>query len=186
MTTWHYIKIRHNYKTIFLDELFIDNEQKNVVVTFDDAYKDVITNAYPILEKYNFQATVFVITDFVGKDRYLTWEDIKTLKKNGWHIESHTLTHPNLSNISEKEAKRQIYESKNKIEKNLGTIVRFLSYPAGKYDDDIIELTKEAGYTGAVSTDKGIENSAVDIYKLKRERVGGYDTFDGFKAKFEQ
>lgn len=176
---------QNSYKSISLDQLFSDGGQKNVVITFDDGYKDVYKNAYPVMKQYGLTGTIFMIADFVGKERYLSWNELKELNSAGWQIESHTLSHPNLTNVSEEEAWDQIYESKSEIEKNIGRIVTFLSYPAGQYDKEIIELTQKASYTGAVGTDKGVENSIDGIYHLKRERVGGYSSLNDFIGLLE-
>jgi peptidoglycan/xylan/chitin deacetylase (PgdA/CDA1 family) len=170
----------NGYQTISLDQLFSDGGQKNIVITFDDGYKNVFTNAYPIMKEFDLTGTVFVITDFVGKDRYMNWDELRELYNAGWQIQSHSLTHPNLTNISLEEAWNQIYNSKIDIEKNISQIVTFLSYPAGKYNEEIIELIKKANYNGAVSTERGIENTQENIYHLKRERVGGHSSIRDF------
>lgn len=174
-----YLK-NNGYKTISLNELFIDNQEKNIVLTFDDGYQNVYKNAFPIMKNLGLSGTVFVITDFVGKDRYMNWSELNELKKEGWQIESHTITHPNLTNIDSKSAWNQILNSKLEIEKNIKGNVQSFSYPAGKYNDEVVKLVKEAGYKNAVSTDRGIENTMENIYHLKRERVGGYSGLQDF------
>lgn len=168
------------YDSISLGELFNASDKKTVVLTFDDGYKDVYENAYPIMKEYNLTGTVFVITDFVGNDGYMSWSDLKKLSDAGWKIESHTESHPNLTNISAEDAWQQIYNSKIEVEANIGDIVTFFSYPAGKYNDEVVDLVKKAGYSGAISTDQGIENNINKMYNLKRERVGGYSELQDF------
>ncbi len=170
----------NNYQTISLDDLFMDDNENNIVLTFDDGYHDIYENAFPIMKKYNYTGTIFIITNYIGEDRYLDLNEIRELKQAGWQIESHTLSHPNLANISQEEEKNQISESKRIIEESVGNVVTFLSYPAGKYDDETIELTKKAGYRGAVTTNEGNSNNIEDIYKLNRERVSGYSEIGDF------
>jgi hypothetical protein len=84
----------NGYETINLSDLFYKSDKKQVVLTFDDGYTDNIDEAMPILNKYGFKATLFIITEMVGTDRYMSWNQIKTLKNNNWDLGGHTLNHP--------------------------------------------------------------------------------------------
>jgi len=132
--------------------------EKYVVITFDDAYQSVYLYALPILKKYNFKTTVFVITDYIG--RYNTWdvnlgkrqflhtsiEELKEFLDNGFEIASHSRSHPDLINIPLSKAREELAESKVFLEKKLNTNVNYISYPFGRANSDIIEITKEIGY----------------------------------------
>ena len=66
-------------------------------------------------------------------------------------IEAHTLTHPDLSVVSHEEARFEIFESKRILEKHLNKAVTILAYPYGCYNDDVIAITRAAGFDAAVS-----------------------------------
>ena len=173
----------NGYTTIGLDELFKKPKGKYFVITFDDGHKDVLENAKPILDRFGFRATVFLIVDYIGKTGYLDWSDIEILKRAGWSFGSHTLTHPDLLSLKKSEAERQIKQSKEALESKLQEPINFFSYPAGKFNQEIIEIVQSAGYKGAVTTKFGRENNSRDIYQLKRVRVSGSDTLKSFIVK---
>src|SRR5919112_1351473 len=85
---------------------------KAVVLTFDDAYKSQYTNAKPILDKYGYKATFYIVCNYVENNGRLTWEDITSLYKEGHDIGSHTMNHADLSQTSKKETSYEIGESK--------------------------------------------------------------------------
>lgn len=172
----------NNYNSINISQLF-ENNDNNIAITFDDGYRDNITNAYPILQKYGFVGTVYVITDFVENDGYLTWEDIKKLDHAGWEIGSHTLTHPNLTNASEANIKMQVEESKLAIEEQINNSVISFCYPAGHYNDQVINILEEVGYKNAVSIESGNFHNIEDIFHLDRIRVSGTLDIEGFISK---
>ena len=76
--------------------------EKPVIITFDDGYADNYENAYPILKKYGFKATIFLIYDFTNTyPNYLTWDQIAEMKESGLiRFESHTMTHANLAELT--------------------------------------------------------------------------------------
>jgi hypothetical protein len=114
---------QHGYKDITPDDLLSYLQHgtalpdKSVLITFDDGYRDTYTNAYPILKKYGFTASVFLITDVVGhNDWYLNWEQVKEMHQAGFVISSHTLSHVPLTTVSPGEALLQLQKSKEGIE----------------------------------------------------------------------
>ncbi len=175
--------VEHGYKSLLVKDLFVANSNKSVAITFDDGYDDIYKNAYPILKKYGFTATVFIITGNTGKDLYLTWDQIRELQKAGWEIGSHTVSHPDLTKISSSQAANQIKESKIALESALGAIIYSFCYPAGKYNEETESFVKSAGYTYAFSTKSGIENFLNQPYSIKRIRISGTDGIKNFNSK---
>jgi peptidoglycan/xylan/chitin deacetylase (PgdA/CDA1 family) len=74
-----------------------------VVLTFDDGYKNQYTNAKPILDKYGYKATFYIVCNYAEKNGRLKWEDITALYNEGHDIGSHTMNHADLSQTSKKE-----------------------------------------------------------------------------------
>lgn len=165
---------------------------KPILITFDDGYKDNYQIAYPILQKYNFTATIFVISDFVNTyDRYLTWDQIKEMSNSGFSFQSHTLSHVTLTDISDdNELRKQLTKSKEALEWRLGKKVEYLAYPCGKYDQRIIDATKAAGYRGAFTINLGRDTTNSTAYYLNRIPIfgGNSHTFARFwlRLKFTQ
>jgi peptidoglycan/xylan/chitin deacetylase (PgdA/CDA1 family) len=88
------------------------NNNKAVILNFDDAYKSQYTNAKPILDKYGYKATFYIICNDVGDNEYLSWGDITALYNDGNDIGSHTMNHKDLSKLSEKMVNFEVGQSK--------------------------------------------------------------------------
>jgi len=156
---------------------------KYVVVTFDGGWQDNYTNAFPILQKYGYTATIFLTVAYIGeKDDYLTWEQVMEMKKAGFEFGSHTLTHPHLTMIPLERAQYEITESKKLLESRLNEEIKAFCYPYGDYNQDIIELVEKAGYQGAVVTPHSgrCERS---IYTIQRVGLYSSDTMLSFRIK---
>lgn len=146
---------------------------KSIALTFDDGYKDNYTYAFPILKKYHIPVTVFVIFDEVGRADRLSWEEIKEMRDSDIiTFGSHALGPEPLINIkSPEELKRQIYDSKIKLEEKLKEKVNLFSYTQGMFTEQIRKLVIDAGYKSAVATNPGRNYPNDDIFALKRLRI---------------
>lgn len=171
----------NNYTTYFLRDLpnilngKIPYEKKSIILTFDDGYGDFYTDAFPLLKKYQMKATVYIIYDFIGKKNYMDAAQIQEIINSGLiEIGSHTLTHPNLTAISEQEAEHQIKESKILLENRFNVKVETFCYPYGVYSSQVAQVVKKVGYTAAVATYKGIDESFDNLFYLPRLRGGGF------------
>lgn len=181
----------NGYHTISPDELYDslagtgELPENPVLITFDDGYEDNYTNAYPILKKYGFKATIFVITSFLGKDKnYMTWDQARELDANGISIESHTVDHKSMTDLTDEQLRMELVESKKKAEKELGHSVEYMAYPTGTYNLHIAEMVKEAGYKAAFTIKYGNVDKASNIYAL--ERVPIFHTEDTNKDFLER
>jgi peptidoglycan/xylan/chitin deacetylase (PgdA/CDA1 family) len=124
------------------------NHEKMAIITFDDGWESQYKNAKPILDKYNFKATFYVIGNDIGKDGRLGWPEIKQLQNEGHEIGSHSMSHVNLDKISPGEQEYEIAESKKYLEDN-GIVVNGFSYPFNSGDDDkyvLDEVSKHYKY----------------------------------------
>jgi peptidoglycan/xylan/chitin deacetylase (PgdA/CDA1 family) len=144
--------------------------RKAVIVTFDDGYDDNFTNAYPVLRKAGFPATIFVQTAAVGKPGYLTTEDLRILSDGGVEIGGHTVNHAFLPDLDEEAMRREIFDCKTALEEMIGKPVRLFAYPGGGWNAAAARLVREAGYEGAVAT-KRAPNRPGDPYTLRRIRI---------------
>lgn len=86
---------------------------KVVILTFDDGWKSQYQNAKPILDKYGYKGTFFIVCNYVGKDdSRMNWEDVISLKKEGHDIQAHTMNHKNLSKLSANDLDYELGKSK--------------------------------------------------------------------------
>ena len=150
--------------------------EKPVIITFDDGYLDNYNHAFPVLEKYQLKATIFLISDYVNTyPNYLTWSAVQDMQQSGLiDFESHTLSHEELTKAPDlDEAKHQLVGSKQAIEWNLGKQVNFIAYPCGEYNDDIEQATKDAGYRAAFTVNYGLAEPGEDPFILDRVPIFG-------------
>lgn len=152
------------------------------VFTFDDAYAGVHRYALPALERVVGKATVFVVTGQIGghsvwmegrdgRHRLMDWRQIEDAHRRGFEIGCHTHSHPHLTQISEVDARREIFDSKKILEDRLGAEVVSFAYPYGDFDDRIRDLVQEAGYSSAVTVRKGRSTLADHVLTLPRMPV---------------
>lgn len=154
--------------------------EKSVVLTFDDGYIDNYEIAFPILEEFGYTGTFFIVTEFVdfGVEGYMTWEMIEEMAAAGHRFESHTKSHPDLSNLKRSDLVWQILGSQETLAAHIGYKPQFLSYPSGRYNEETIELVEELSLWGAVTTRGGMWRSYYDRYEWTRTRVSYTTTLE--------
>lgn len=153
---------------------------KKVVLTFDDGYSTFYANAWPVLKEFNQTATLFVISSLVGNPEYVTWEQIRFLNSQGIEIGGHTRTHPLLPTLTTQTAISEIKGGKQDIEAQLGRNISSFCYPTGKYNSQIVQQVKAAGYTAAVTMVQSKAVSTDNILLLPRWGVYQTDRLDHF------
>lgn len=152
--------------------------KKSVVITFDDGYEDNYSKAFPILKENNFSATIFVVTDMVGKKGFVTWDQIREMEKSNISFGSHTRLHTYLPSLDAAEQRNQIQISKEIMEAELGHKVDYFAYPSGGFNRVSLNLVKEAGYLGACTTNRGYNKLNDDPFMIRRIRLGNKDDTD--------
>lgn len=173
----NYLKI-NGYNTITMDELYnhmvnkLPLPNKSILITFDDGYVDNYIYAYPILKKYNFKATVFIITDYIditnkSNSYYLTLNQLKDMQGNNIDIESHTVHHVKLSHLSDVQQFEELSNSKKILEGFLNKKVNYIAYPFGNYNKDTLKIAEKVGYNMGFVTITPSSKFAQN-YKIKR------------------
>ena len=188
--------IKDNYKVISLQDAveYLQTDIKklsdSIVITFDDGYSDNYHNAYPLLKKHSFPATIFLISDLINDKggRYLSLLQIGEMKSNNISFGSHTISHRILAGLSKEDIIREIKDSKDILESQIGNKINSFAYPVGTradFDDTIMEVVKEYKYTCACSNVYGMNDENSDTFALKRIGIETTDCFFLFKQKLD-
>jgi peptidoglycan/xylan/chitin deacetylase (PgdA/CDA1 family) len=169
----------HHFRAITQRELFdalvrgARLPRHAVLVTFDDGYRDVLTYAAPVIRRLGLHATAHVITERIsgGDPSFLTWRMLRALERAGVEIGSHTVSHVELTTLSDAAALHELVASRRVLERRLGHPVQWFAYPFGRSDDRIAALTRRAGYVLAVTTRYGARQRAAHPLELERAEV---------------
>ncbi len=165
-----------------------------VLITFDDGYRDFKDYAWPLLERYGFSATVFLVADQIGGTNVwdaehgesiplLDWREIRELQAAGVSFGSHTASHAWLPDLSWRGVVRELRRSKQILDQGLGTPVSAVAYPWGAFNKPIQFLAGACGYEFGLSTAEGTATSGHSLLALPRLDIAGSDTLEDFAAK---
>jgi peptidoglycan/xylan/chitin deacetylase (PgdA/CDA1 family) len=171
---------QNEYTPISLNDLinYYHNKQnlpqKPIILTFDDGYEDFYTDAYPILQKYQIPATIYITTGFIDyTHNYLTKDQLLEISKSKLiEIGAHGVDHYNLHFSNSLIVKNEIINSKQILEKLLNRPITHFAYPYGGYSDDAILNLKKNKFETAVTMDYGNIQTYANRYLLKRIRPG--------------
>ncbi len=139
----------HGYHTITQRQLFDALmcgralPRKPILITFDDGYRDTFTKASPVLARLGMRATAYVISGRISKPSFLRWRQLPRLEARGIEIGSHTVSHRELTTLSDSQALAELVRSRRALEQRLDHRVPWLAYPIGAYDARI-EGTRSA------------------------------------------
>ena len=151
----------------------------SVVITFDDGFEDNL-DAFSLLNECGFSATIFVVAGSIGRrvnaqfatdsrgEMVLSAEQIRRLAREAADIQSHGMTHRRLTALPEKEAMRELADSKKILEDILGKAVDLFCYPYGDFNSRLEAMVKFAGYRAACSTARGKTHRPDERFCLKR------------------
>jgi peptidoglycan/xylan/chitin deacetylase (PgdA/CDA1 family) len=156
-----------------------------VVLTFDDGYADTLTTAAPLIKRYGFGATCYVVSGAVGT--YNRWdadylrerkplmsrEQLDQWLAAGLEVGSHSLSHQRLHELPQDVARYEISESRTALRSMLGVAIEHFAYPFGHSTAGIVELVRRAGYSSAVTVLPGVARASDDQLRLPRILVNG-------------
>jgi peptidoglycan/xylan/chitin deacetylase (PgdA/CDA1 family) len=172
---------QNDFHTITMEQLYAALYQQRplpdrpILLTFDDGYKSVYTKAYPILSRYGYKGTVFMVTDAIGsrgQHPMLTWTELLEMNRRGiMDVQSHTVHHVDLRNASNVVTKQELMQSAQTLSKRLGHPVRFFCYPSGKFRVATFDFLRNSGYVLAVTEHSGYASAKDGPYTLHRIRI---------------
>lgn len=176
----------HGYHGVTLGQVFAawrhgkPIAKKPVVISFDDGLQSQFVGARPMLDKLGWPGVLNLELAHLDQGE-LTDDQVRQLVDSGWELDSHTFTHPNLTE-SGVDLGHEIADSRTELQQRFGVPVDFFCYPAGEYDEAVVQAVKDAGYRGATTTHEGLA-SPDEPYELKRIRIEPGDGGAGLAEK---
>jgi peptidoglycan/xylan/chitin deacetylase (PgdA/CDA1 family) len=164
---------------------------KPIIITSDDGYQNTYAYAFPILKKYGYKMTIFLITSYIGNDEgsrrqnefdfdaegvphrpMLTWPEVRAMSKYGIEFQSHTWSHGIITNMPIEQSEKELSQSKHDIEVNVGKPCFTVAWSHGIFNGEILSLLPKTGYRVAVTYDSGMNYlSGINLYDIKRLKI---------------
>lgn len=177
----------NDYTTLFVSEFqraIVDHEEippKTVVITFDDGTADMYETVLPLIKKYNIKITEFANPGFDGTNGRMTHEQLQEIYKTGLvEIGAHTMDHVNLIETGDDDARMEIRDSKQALEKITGAPVTSFAYPFGKFGYREQKMVADAGFHIAFAADDSHGKSYNDLLAIPRITIGERTPFKVF------
>lgn len=168
-----------------------------VVLTFDDGCENFHEYAWPVLKKYNFPVTMFLVAGMLGEST--RWMDdvpeeaplmdvktIRNLQEEGVHFGAHSMNHVRLALCSPEDARDEIFSSKSKLESILEMPITDFCYPYGSYNEQVADMVSEAGYRSGLTCIRGAANYAKNPFEIPRKAISYGDTLPGYLWKIHK
>jgi len=167
-----------------------------VALTFDDGFGDNRTEALPVLDRFGFPATFFVVTGAIGSsvtleryrrccgvDRMLEWDEVCELHARGHTIGGHGRTHRELATLTSDEVRDEAEGCARDIEERVGERPRLFCYPRGSENAAVRRIVGEAGFEAACTVRPGPNPPGTERLALRRTEISGGDTLEDFGFK---
>ena len=147
--------------------------RRPVVLTFDDGYRGDYGAAMPILRRHRWPGVLNLLVANLHRHGWgvRAWM-VRRMIRNGWEVDSHTLTHPDLATVSSRRLRWEVRGSRAALRRLFHVPVRFFCYPSGAFDAAVIAAVRRAGYLGATTEIAGLARRSRP-YTLARVRVAG-------------
>jgi peptidoglycan/xylan/chitin deacetylase (PgdA/CDA1 family) len=178
---------QHGYHPVSLDTVWSawhgrgQLAKRPIVLSFDDGYRSDVGVALPVLKSRRWPGVLNLAWHNLGP-KGLRPRGVRRLIHAGWEIDAHSLTHPDLTTVSDTQLRNEVSGSREQIRKTFHVPADFFCYPAGRYDARVIAAVRDAGFFGATSTEYGLARPS-DPYTLDRVRIDGGDGLSGFASK---
>ena len=140
-----------------------ENPDWKVLLTFDDGYKSDYEKVVPLLKKYNVNALFFIIPSYLGKKNYLSANQLQHINEMGFTIGSHSLTHPDFSNLNTKEVRNEMRNSKSELENLLNLKIQHFAFPYGNIPFEF-DVNINSDYTYYFGSKPGIYESKKQVF----------------------
>ncbi|HVN21092.1 MAG TPA: polysaccharide deacetylase family protein [Dongiaceae bacterium] len=159
------------WKGVSVSEAIRSFADKTVCITFDDGCETDLLYAAPLLRERKFGATFYLTTGFLGKRGYLSHSQARELSNSGFEIGCHSMTHAYLSDLNERDLRREIAGAKDELEQILGQRVEHFSCPGGRHNRMVSQVAQQAGYRTVATSRIQVNLRTTDPLELGRVAV---------------
>lgn len=156
--------------------------RRPIVISFDDGYRSHYTAALPILRAHGWPAVLNLDLSNLTERWGIRPGQVRALIEAGWEIDAHSLTHADLTALGEAGLQHEVAGSRAELRRRFGVPASFFCYPAGRYDGDVVEAVRAAGFLGATTTEVGLARRS-EPFTLDRVRIDGGDGARGLERK---
>lgn len=163
-----------------------DLPEKSVCFTFDDGPESILMRSKPMLDEHGFTGAAFLITDSVGAEGKLSWQQVRELQQAGWEIGSHSVSHALPTKLTAEECRDEFEDSKAAIDAEIEGECTALAYPYGLYDSTVMTLAADAGYEIAFTIDRGPADWTDDAMRVPRQMVVNGNSLGTFRRWLAQ
>jgi peptidoglycan/xylan/chitin deacetylase (PgdA/CDA1 family) len=172
----------------------VNEADKRIGISFDDGYASLLEHVAPIMRQHGFRGSIFVITDYVGKENrwdvnllwrrfgHLSWPELRALAEAGWEIGSHSCTHAYLSHLDDARLWREVWESRVEIEQRIGAPAESFCLPYGRGDQRVFQTVAKAGYHAILALGQSFQTST-GCTLVARRGVYRFDRLKAFRKK---
>ena len=154
---------------------------REILITFDDGDHSFASQAFPVLKKYRLPVTLFLISAHLENGVYgsMQTEMIRELLKNPWiTVQSHSRTHPLLSQVDDAALENELAGAKKELEDLFQAPIRAIAYPSGDMDQRVADAARKYGYTVAFTTSakklRGISEGPWSLTRVKISRTSDF------------
>lgn len=175
----------NEYQVVLLDDYVNHKEEladNALIITYDDGHITNYTVAFPILQEFGIKAAFFITIKNMNAAEGLKADQLREMAKYGMSIQSHTMTHPFLSDLPSQKIREELWESKKILEDELSQPVDYLALPGGRYNSKVREIAIEVGYKAICTSIIGYNNINSDLYHLKRWSIMRNNDISDFRA----
>jgi peptidoglycan/xylan/chitin deacetylase (PgdA/CDA1 family) len=147
-----------------------------VVISFDDGYASQSSVAAAALRAHGWPGVLNLQVSRLGVRGGITRAGVRALIANGWEIDAHSVTHPDLRRISARRLQAEVAGSRRALQRSFGVPVDFFAYPYGRQDAEVRAAVRRAGFLGATTTERGLASANADPFALGRVLIAAGDS----------
>ena len=174
---WHVVSLRAYFEHVLRGTPL---PSKPIVLTFDDGHESQMT-AVPVLHRYHFTATFFLMTVVIGKRHWISAEQVKTLDSLGYTIGAHTYDHANLAKLPADRVAKQLSGPRKALEDIVGHRIAFFAYPYGAWNASVVDHVNTERFDAAFQLSDHKMDATFPLLTLRRQIVNPFTGISGFR-----